>query len=222
VKKVSILALTALVVALAVPTLASNTGFKLNYPLTGGNRNLVSLPYFYFPTGDITSPEQNARNICMDLSTGGCAITQVIRYVKTGSVLAPSTHPCVAPVGGFVYTPGEAILVNATADCTADIVGSHDDNYSVGGTESVTITQGNNNVSVPYHVQANNARELCLHLIADNPPVALTTLVRVTAFGPLTHPCAGPVAGFPITPGEGYFIVPTGSLVSFDIQWRTF
>ena len=42
---------------IASSAFASNTGFKLNYPLvqnaTGSSNNWLSLPYFYFPNGKV-------------------------------------------------------------------------------------------------------------------------------------------------------------------------
>jgi hypothetical protein len=227
VKKVSILSLTALVVALAVPTLASNTGFKLNHPLVPGGRNFVSVPYFYFPSGTITDPAQTACDLCNDFETGDCDIVNVVRLNKVGTVLSPVSHSCCSILADFPMVPGEGYFVNATAACTADIVGSHDDDYSVGGTKNVTVTPGNNPVSVPYHVQANDSDELCDHIAEDNGVAAgswdIQNIVRINpATGaPVTYTCGAILGIFPITPGEAYFFVPDpGTTVT--IEWRTY
>jgi hypothetical protein len=223
VKKVSLLALTALVVALAVPTLASNTGFKLNHDLAAGGANLVSFPYFYFPSGDITDTDQTGIELCADLATGGCDITSITKIDKSSGTPLALPQPCPGVVSRFSVRAGEAYFVTVPAACTIDVVGSHDNEASVGGGSPVTLTTGSNPVSVPYHVQADTSKDLCDHLIADN---GLTTeLVSISRIDPVLRvavpqPCPAIVSRFSVTPGEGYFF--TVGVPSLDILWRTY
>jgi hypothetical protein len=229
VKKASILTLTALVVALAVPALASNTGFKLNYPLVAGGRNFVSVPYFYFPSGDIADTTQNSNDLCNDFETGDCAeIVNVTKFNKTAPpVLLPFAYTCGSAFGHFDIVPGEAYFVNARTACTADIVGSHDNNYSVGGTSSITVNNGSNAVSIPYHVQADDSKELCNDIAAANGLAAgsydidLLTRINPATGLPIAFACPAAFGMFPITPGEALFIKPVGS-TTVTIEWTTF
>src|SRR2546425_250012 len=65
------LRLTVGLLLVASTTLASNTGFKLNYtlrkPVKGSNNNWTSFPYFYYPNGNVGDP-QNSFTACMDLN----------------------------------------------------------------------------------------------------------------------------------------------------------
>lgn len=226
-KRIAILGAMLLCFGLvASSALASNTGFKLNYDLKAGGKNFVSVPYFYFPDGDVSNDMQTACDMCPDFETGGCSIVNIVRFNKMGSSLAPVTYACISPCAiAFPITPGEGYFVNASADCTADIVGSHDDDYSTGGAKNITLTQGNNPVSVPYHVQADTACDLCDHLDTDNPGGTLSAVVRIDAVtgAPLTYSCLSPCAiAYTLDPGRAYFLVPTGSPVSWDVQWRTY
>jgi hypothetical protein len=102
---------------------ASNTGFKLNFPLdfTPGltNSNIVAFPFFYFPNGDVGDPTQDSLDLCFDMNNGvkGAAdqVVSVTRFdAGTGS---PTTQDCldtsfpqfpVTPGEGYIYTPAGA------------------------------------------------------------------------------------------------------------------
>lgn len=228
-KKASVLTLTALVVALAVPTLASNTGFKLNHPLVAGGRNFISLPYFYFPSGDIADTTQNSNDLCTDLETGDCAeIVNVSEFRKVAPpVILPFSYTCGAGFGHFDLVPGAGYFVNARTSCTGDIVGSHDDDYSVGGTKSVTLTNGNNAVSVPYHVQADDSKQLCNDIAAANGlapgsyDVELITRINPTTGLAFAFACISGFGEFALVPGEAFFMKPVGA-GPVTIEWTTF
>ena len=228
----------------AGPVLASNTGFKLNYPMKKGGKNLISLPYFYYPDGNINAPAWNnaactpatpgadcedSKKACTDLATGGCVVVGITKYNRTAQgTLTPKLFSCGSGFGQFVLKPGEAYFVNVSADCTADEVGSHDDTYSVGkgGTAKVSLLNGNNNVSVPYHVKAIDSKELCEHVTLDNAGVGLKSVVRInqTTGQPTTFSCGSTFGMYPIVAGAGYFLVPNNlaSPATYDIQFRTY
>ena len=117
-KRIAFLGSMTMVLALvAAPVLASNTGFKLNYGLKGGGKNLISLPYFYYPDGNINAPAassaactptvgpdcENSEDLCLDLmtSTGatGCAtlIKNIVKYNRNAQgKLIPISYSCGA------------------------------------------------------------------------------------------------------------------------------
>ncbi|MFC2173129.1 hypothetical protein ACFLU6_10925, partial [Acidobacteriota bacterium] len=61
------LAMVSMLLLIASTALASNTGFKLNYDITvitGTLNNVpISLPYFYFPGGQIEVPQRAAATV---------------------------------------------------------------------------------------------------------------------------------------------------------------
>jgi hypothetical protein len=219
-KRIAFLSAAALVICLvAGPAMASNTGFKLNLEMGVGN-NFISTPYFYFPNGDINAPEQNAQDACGDLGVpggGDCELVNITHFTASG----PFTATCGSPFQNFVLMAGEGLVVNSSNDCTANIVGSHDDNYTFGrGSSTVPLRTGNTLVSVPYHVVAVNAQDLCT--FTNNNWGGGSDLVNVTHFtasGPFTATCGSPFQNFDIVPGEGVFFNTSADM---DIQFETY
>lgn len=219
-KKIAFLSVAALVISLvAGPAMASNTGFKINLSLRAAN-NFVSTPYFYFPNGDINAPEQNAQDACDDMAVAGggdCTLVNITHFTASG---APFTATCGSPFQNFVLVAGEGLVVNAQADCTANIVGSHDDNYTFGrGSSTVALRTGNTLVSVPYHVVAVNAQDLCT-FTNDNFGGSLVNVTHFTTSGaPFTATCGSPFQNFDMVPGEGIFFNASAPM---DIQFETY
>jgi hypothetical protein len=234
VKKIAILgALIVAGVLAAGPVLASNTGFKLNYPCIAGS-NPMSFPFFYYPDGNINNAVQKAKlGACVDLNTGGC-VTKGITEYRAATPGGPETLPfiqsCVG-LGDFDLTPGKGYLVNMTGVCTADIVGSHDDNYSVGkGSTSVPLYPGNNLRSIPYHVKATKAKGdhvtpgsgLCTDSELFPTPAGapgLQAVVDIRTTGPFIQSCTG-LGDFDLIAGKAYFLQPKPTLSA--IQYNTY
>jgi hypothetical protein len=218
----------ALVVVLAAgPAMASNTGFKLNYPLIGGGAtNYLSMPYFYFPDGDVNNPDQVAEGICTDLATNAidpCAPTIVGRLERVGpSTFAVLNHVCGTGFNNFPVVAGEMYYALTEADCTADIVGSHDDTYTDGkGSNMLTLLEGSNPLSIPYHITAVVAEDICTDMDRyGTGTLGLVTRVDVATGASLSHPCTTGLNNFDITPGEALFLTPTTSPI--DVQWTTY
>lgn len=227
-KRLAFLCTAAVVLVLvAGPALASNTGFKLNYPLIGGGKtNYLSMPYFYFPDGDVNNPDQVAEGVCTDLATNAtnpCVPTIVGRLERVGpGLFAAQNHPCGTGIGNFPLVAGEMYFALAQADCTADIVGSHDDTYTDGkGSNMITLQEGSNPVSVPYHITAVVAEDICTDFDRyGTGTLGLVTRVDVASGASQNHPCGTGIANFDITPGEALFLTPTTSPI--DVQWTTY
>lgn len=227
-KRIAFLATAAVVLVLAAgPALASNTGFKLNYPLLGnGLTNRISLPYFYFPSGDVNDPTQNTEDLCDDLMTNTtpCAVNIVGSLLRTGvGQYSANNHPCGAAFGITDLEPGKMYYALATSDCTGDIVGSHDDTYTAGkGSSMITLQEGTNPVSIPYHVVAVNSEDLCVDFNTRYGAGSLQLVTRVDTLsgGTTNHPCGAAFGNFDFTPGEGVFLTP--GTFPLDVQWTTY
>jgi hypothetical protein len=134
-------------------------GFKLDYPLLGGGTaNWVSLPYRYWPDGDVNNPDQRAAALCLDFAT-------------------------------------------------------------------LALFRGSNPVSVPYHVQARTAEELCQDFNSRYAPHELGIVTKVDPEGhSISHPCNTLINEFNLTRGQGLFLTPvlSGGATQLDVQWTTY
>lgn len=230
-KAIGLIAGLALVASSA---LASNTGFKLNYPLVFdaalSSTNWVSLPYFYYPNGTVGTA-QVAKDICDDINGGpGLAtpLKSVVRWNSTSDTV--TVKFCVNGLTGFPVVPGASYsLVPAVTGLTAAIVGSHDDTYSAnkGGTAKIDLVydpvlSSTNWISVPYHSTATVAKDLC-DKINGGPGLAspLKSIVRwnSTTDTVTVKFCVNGLAGPNIDPGLGLSFVPaqTGVSIQFDV-----
>jgi hypothetical protein len=232
-RPVSLTLLGVLLCVLAAgPVPASNMGFKLEYPLVGeGRANFISLPYRYWPDGDLSNFDQDTEDICYDFETHAtdpCVPTVVGQLVRVGpSRFAVRNHICHTTLGLWSVYAGEAIYVLTAEDCSADIVGSHDDTYSAGrGSSTIALLEGTNPVSVPYHLQAETAEELCQDFNSRYPPHGLGLVTRFHAqMGTAqTHPCGTAIGNFTLRRGEALFLTPvlSGGATQLDVQWTTY
>lgn len=198
----------AVLVGIAV---ASNMGFKLNYGLTtnavGNNINWVSLPYFNNFT--------DANGIISDVNgdCGAGTATRIIRFDTASNSFVTQT-----PGGknNFALTAGTSYGVEVSNPCTWIIVGSHDDTYDPGGTNSVSLVTnatGNNInwVSVPYHTTSSTAQDLCTEVGAT----ATSIKYFDTANNSFTTVACGGKNNFSLTPGLG-----VGVEVSANTTWN--
>lgn len=230
------LAITVGLMFVAGIALASNTGFKLNYPLQVGpggtsNANWVSFPYFWFPNG-LVGTAQGSFDACTDFNGAPPPAATVVFSITEidPATDIPNTQFCVTPIPIFDLTPGQGyLLVPQGPAQTIAIVGSHDDNFAAnkGGTTSFPLIwnpaprSNNNLVSIPYHTIANNDQEICTELNGGAGDAIIFSIVRFDTANevPETHFCAAPFTQFPLTPGEGYSLVPNGGpqTVQFDV-----
>jgi len=235
-KKTAFLGLGLMLVAGSA--LASNTGFKLNYPLvfnptsTGfSNNNWVSTPYFYFPNGNVGQIGQNSIDFCRDLNGGpGTAkVTQVIQF--NSSTDLPKVQSCSSGFKAFDLKAGEGYSIKPfSAGITVDIVGSHDDTYAPNKTSPPTLyplvfnptTTGfsnNNWFSVPYHSKANNSLDACNELkVLTGDQVSQVIQFNSSTDLPKVQSCASGFKAFDLKPGEGYSVKPKIAGVSIGLD----
>jgi hypothetical protein len=217
VRWVPLLLLAATFAPAPAPALAANTGFRLLMEFHEGH-NFVSFPYFYYPSGDLSEPEQWGQDVCESFpELSNCDVRLVTWFTVSG----PFTHPC----GAFrqtVLRPGRGYVLTVERDCTALIVGSHDDRYSFGrGLETLRLeTDRINLVALPYHTVQRTAQELCAFVNTNfGSGGDLRALTRFTPHGPLSVPCGHPFMNFDLVPGEALFFYVASPL---DIQFETY
>lgn len=232
-KKFTLFAILMLVASFAA---ASNTGFKLNYPMTyvtgTTQTNYVSLPYFYFPQGVGTAP--SAGKVCKDAG-GSANLVSVQNYVTANDVPQScvcsdtSASGCVVASTDFAIVAGQGIMIKPKQDFTFNIVGSHDDDYSVGGSKSYplyysTTTTNTNVVSVPYHSKSDMAGALCKQLTSTK-IVAIQSYITANDV-PKSCVCSDTSASgcvvastdFSLTPGLGVAMKPRAAAVTIQID----
>lgn len=221
-KKLSALALGLVLVA--GPALASNTGFKLNYTLhkKGSNNNWTSVPYFYYPNGNVGDP-QNAADFCKDINEGDFVnkpVGSVVAWNAAGD--SPVSFACGGSFNPFAMVPGQAYSLKPKNDNTVvNLVGSHDDQYATnkGSATPSFVTlhkKGSNNnwISIPYHIISNNALELCrekgVNPTFPTTPLAVGSVVLWNAAGdaPVSFACNGSFNPFVLNPGDGVSFKP--------------
>ena len=95
------------------------------------NNNLVSLPCFFHPNGNVNQSPQNSLDLCRDANNGGppSRVPSVIRYITSFDV--PKTQSCGTTIKAFDLTPGEGYSIHpAGPGIVIDLVGAHDDSFA--------------------------------------------------------------------------------------------
>lgn len=187
----------AAMVVLAGGLMASNMGFKLNYPLkkqAGGvsktGNQTISIPYN--PQVGMTM----VSHLFADITLAG-PVQNVSKFLPATDTYQPYTFAAQ----DFALQAGVGLFVKAGGDFSYIIVGSHDPSAVVqlkkAGAGSLT---GNNLLAPPYHTTAANASDLFKEIgLAQS----ISKFVPLTdTFTPYTF--ASP--DFPIVPGVAYFV----------------
>jgi hypothetical protein len=232
------IAVSAGLVLVASVSLASNTGFKLNYPLvfnpgSFSNLNWMSFPYFYFPNGNVGATPQNANDMCFDANGAPPPDESSLRAVQEFNT-ATDTYRiknCSSLLKVFDIATGKGYAgVPTKAGVTWAVVGSHDDDYAGNklATKSYPLVfnpgsfSNLNWMSVPYHSIADNANDLCTEVNSAPPPDA-SSLTAVQEFNTATDTyriknCSSLLKVFDLVPGKGYAFVPTKAAVTVQLD----
>jgi hypothetical protein len=197
--------------------LASNMGFKLNYPLnktgTGGSKsgtNTLSLPYFR-QTG-----LNDSIGLIQDIEGGGPPFSKVIsvsKFLEATDSLQVYTGRMGSPGAVFPLTAGEGYRVQMSADVNYIIVGSHDPSLSVSlDATGAGSKSGTNDYAPPYNITAATSTDL----IKDIEGVAAPPYSKVVSVSKFltgsdslqvyTGRMGSPGAVFNLVPGESYRI----------------
>jgi hypothetical protein len=195
--------------------LASNMGFKLNYPLnktgTAGSKsgtNTLALPYFR-QTG-----LNDSFQIIQDIEGGGPPFSKVIsisKFLENTDALAAYTGRMGSPAVIFNLVAGEGYRVQMSGDVNYIIVGSHDPSLSVnldapGGASK----SGTNDFAPPYNITAATSFDLIKDIEAVAAPpfskvISVSKFLTGTdALQAYTGRMGSPGANFNLVPGESY------------------
>ena len=222
--------------ALAVPTEASNTAYKLTFTVISvpgkSSMNWLALPYRYFPSGNIGELPQNARHFCADLN-GAAGDDSKIKLVARWNVVTEMflTKTCKNSLAVFNLEPGIAYAVVPNGKTvTLDLWGSMDDDFAPnkGGTKRVPVVfafgkSSTNWIAVPYNVNAVNAADLCA--MVNGAPSSTAKVIAIDRWNVLSETflakvCKGTLSVFNVKAGEGLAFVPNGGVstsIGFDV-----
>lgn len=199
---------------------ASNMGFKANYPLDtiGSNGSVsgaqtIALPY----------NQQTGINVAFDLITdintdaGVPIVDNLSRVVRTTDL--KDTYSLGSGGNNFAITPGEGYIVVVTASADYIIVGSHAPALPI--TFDSPGTAGSNSGTqlwaMPYHFTGSTANDLATAIDAFAGAGAVDTVSNLarTATAPETYSLTSGGINFPLVPGEAYVIVVNNDVIGW-------
>lgn len=195
-----VLVAAAMLVAGGVVT-ASNTGFKINKPLSApgtgqvGN-NWTSIPYF--------NPYGNGANLCAQLGLVSTGITRANLLKQNASDgTAPSANCGTTQANTFTWDQGQGVRIRNAgtgAPASAIIVGSHNPALSLTIPDSGVGNIGSFWFAVPYHTTAITAADLCTSVGLTSTGVARGSIGRLNATtGAFTSANCGQAAASSLT-----------------------
>ena len=197
--------------------LASNMGFKLNYPLnkpgTAGSKSgtsTLALPYFR-QTG-----LNDSFQLIQDIEAGGPPFNKVVsisKFLEVSDGLTTYTGRMGSPGPNFALAAGEGYRVQMSNDVSYIVVGSHDPSLNVSLDAPGGLSKsGTNDYAPPYNITSADS----FNLIKDiegvaNPPFSKVTSVSKFLTGSdglqtYTGRMGSPGANFNLVPGESYRI----------------
>jgi len=143
---------------------ASNTGFKINKPLSvtlGGfpniGNNWTSLPYFH--------PYPNGQSLCQQLALRSTPPQATLSKLDPVTGIQTPGALCGPAAAGFTWAAGQGVLIRNTAGAgaptSAIMVGSHNPSTTLTLPASGAGNIGNMWFAVPYHTTAVNGQDLC-------------------------------------------------------------
>lgn len=163
---------------------ASNTGFKINKPLTVvvGNtqvgNNWISIPYF--------NPYGTGANLCAQLglaSTG--SVRAALLKIDAGTGASSGVNCGTAGAASFTWNQGQGVRIRnqgVGAPTSAIIVGSHNPAASITvPTPAATGNVGNLWFGMPYHTTAVTAADLCASVGLQSAGAARGSVGRLNA-----------------------------------------
>lgn len=180
---------------------ASNTGFKINKPLTVAGagsigNNWTSIPYFH--------PYTNGAALCTQLGLVSTGVTRAV-LVKIDPVLGGATTANCGQAGAnsFTWNPGQGVRIRNAgtgAPASAIIVGSHNPALSLTIPDSGVGNIGSFWFAVPYHTTAITAADLCTSVGLTSTGVARGSIGRLNATtGAFTSANCGQAAASSLT-----------------------
>ena len=182
--------------------MASNMGFKLNYPLKKDDagvtsktgRQTIGLPYNRQVGID------DARQLLddIDLAQANTAFELAIFNTQLDT-----NEPYPGSAGNFNLAAGEGYLLRVVLDLDYIIVGSHDPGATITlvGQDDAGSKTGRNRYTPPYHGVPSTARQVLDEIGAN--------AFEIAVYNPQTdtnEPYPGSAGNFTITPGAAYLV----------------
>lgn len=186
---------TAVVIA-AGGLMASNMGFKLNYPLqaqasgiSNSGFQTIGLPYNRQVGVD------SASQLKADIETGGVTVGSIQKY----DILSDQNAPY--PPTDFALSAGEGYLIGVTTTGSYIVVGSHDPAFSVQlkAQASGVSNSGFQRYAHPYHGVASTAAELKAELFPEAASIQRYDIVS-------DQNAPYPPTDFTLVPGAAYLV----------------
>lgn len=209
---VAAVGLVAVVVAGGL--VASNMGFKANYPLdnTGTNGSASGTQTLGLPYNAQTNIT-NAEELINDINTvaGGSVVSSVSRFVQSTDQLESYTGFSGT---NFAITPSEGYIVVVSGAVNYIVVGSHNptlaldlDPTGINGSASGTTLW-----SYPYHSTAASAEDVINEINTHAGASVVSSISRfVRTTDQLESYTGFSGVNFPMSPGESYYIVVSGA-----------
>jgi hypothetical protein len=204
-----VLMITLAVVLVAGGLMASNMGFKLNYPLKAGDGGVTSLS----GTQSIGLPYNRqvgidtARDLWEDAVASGVSIQNIQKF----DIGTDQNVPYFGGQPDFNLTPGEGYMIKVGANKDYIVVGSHDPSLSLNlipGSDPSSLS-GTQRFAPPYHAVSSKASELFVELYPE-----VQQIQRFDRKTDQNVPYFGGQPDFNLVPGESY-LVKVGSAKTF-------
>ena len=203
----------AMACVMASGLIASNMGFKLNYPLAavgaGSNSgtNVIALPF------NRQSGIDTANALMNDMVLANVANVQ--RFLESTDGLETYTGRKGTPAADFPLVAGEGYFVRMNAPIDYIVVGSHDPSLSISlDGPGAGSNSGTNFFSAPYHTTSTTALDLMNDIGFASVQNIQRFLEATDGLETYTGRKGTPAPNFNLVPGEAYFI-RMGSTVSY-------
>jgi hypothetical protein len=203
---IGVLTVALAVVLAAGGLLASNMGFKLNYPLVQ-----TSVGVSASGTSTLALPDNRQAGINLASSLindiGLVNVANVQKFIEGTDGLQIYTGRKGSPGADFALAAGEGYFVKMNTSVNYIVVGSHDPSFqhslNAAGAGSAS---GTNMFSYPYHSTATTAAALLADIGLANTANVQKFLKATDGLQIYTGRKGSPGADFALVPGEAYFV----------------
>jgi hypothetical protein len=203
---IGVLTVALAVVLAAGGLLASNMGFKLNYPLQAISAGVSASGTSTIALPDNRQAGVNAASSLMN-DIGLVNVANIQKFIESSDGLQLYTGRKGTPGADFALNTGEGYFVKMNTTVNYIIVGSHDPSFAnplnaVGGGSA----SGTNLFSYPYHSTATTASALMADIGLANVANVQKFLKASDGLQLYTGRKGTPGADFALVPGEAYFV----------------
>ena len=190
---------------------ASNMGFKLNYPLIdtdtpGTNSGTQSIGLPYNRQVGIDDASDLFRDIGTTISTCNLNACNCMGNIQRDETATDSNAPYACGLPDFALTPGEGLLVKTTAGNGGDyiVVGSHNPALTINlVAPGPGSNSGTSRYTHPYHAVSASAGQLATELGGCN---FVATIQRYETATDSNTPYACGLPDYPLVAGQSYLV----------------